>query len=74
MFLMFCFSIYLQMYWQCKCKPSCDSYRRPSGEAFVSSVGQELLNLFLHVVETVRSDDDDAGNGNIVVLQQQKKY
>lgn len=27
----------------------------------------ELLNL-LHVVEKVRSDDDDAGNGNIVVL------
>lgn len=24
-----------------KCKPSCDSYRRPSGEAFVTSVEKE---------------------------------
>lgn len=31
----------------------------------------ELLNL-LHVVEKVRSDND-AGNGNIVVLQKKKK-
>lgn len=38
------FSIYLQLYWQCKCK-SCDSYRRPSGEAFVSSVEKEHWTL-----------------------------
>lgn len=45
LFFLFCFSIY----WQCKCKPSCDSYRRPSGKAFVQSCGKrnaELLNLF----------------------------
>lgn len=38
------FSIYLQLYWQCKCK-SCDSYRRPSGEAFVSGVEKERWTL-----------------------------
>lgn len=46
--LLYCFwcffSIYLQLYWQCKCK-SCDSYRRPSGEAFVSSVEKEHWTL-----------------------------
>lgn len=47
--LLYCFwcffSIYLQLYWQCKCK-SCDSYRRPSGEAFVSSVEKERWTIF----------------------------
>lgn len=81
------FSIYLQLYWQCKCKPSCDSYRRPSGKAFVQSCGKrnaELLNLFCMLWKkkkkvrrddaVVEDDDDDAGNGNIVVLQKEKKY
>lgn len=67
------FSIYLQLYWQCKCT-SCDSDAGDQVQKLLSVVWKrnaELLNL-LHVVEQVWSNDH-AGDGNIVVWQKKQK-